>query len=99
MPTRHKRRKHHPVPQTDRSAYEIRRKRGFVDRFGAWEECGRWACWRARRCRDATVACFTEQREGVVDMVAEEALEDLRLVGIPDDLLPGLEELREGPGR
>lgn len=96
MPTRHKRRKHQPVPQTDRSAYETRRKREIVDRIGAWEYCGRWACWRARRCREPAVACFAEQRDVVVDLVAEDALDRLRFVGIPEDLLPHLDELVEG---
>jgi hypothetical protein len=39
--------------------------RAAVDLVKVWEECGRQACSRAKRCRDAKVACFDEFAEAI----------------------------------
>ena len=39
--------------------------RRVVDFLRAWEMCGRPACRRARRCRNAAVACFDEFAEPI----------------------------------
>jgi hypothetical protein len=88
MPTRRKHRGHRPPPPFDERAAALRNKREIVDRFGMWEHCGRWACWRARCCRSPGVACFDEQRGVVEDLIVDEAYANYRLAGIAEEMLP-----------
>ena len=88
MPTRHKRRKHRTLPRSDKRTYALAHQRQIVDRFGMWELCGRWACWRAKACRSPGVACFDEQRGIVEDLIVDEAYANYRLAGLTEDLLP-----------
>ena len=86
------RRKHRsPKTQFDERASALAHKREIVDRFGTWEHCGRWACWRARACRSSGVACFDEQREIVEDLIVDEAYANYRLAGLSEELLPETE--------
>jgi len=91
MPTRRKHRRHRPPPQFDERASALAHKREIVDRFGTWESCGRWACWRAKACRSPGVACFDEQREIVEDLIVDEAYANYRLAGLTEELLPETE--------
>jgi hypothetical protein len=86
--TARRRKRHRPTPPRDERTVALMLKREIVDRFGTWEQCGRWPCYRARACRSPAVACFDEHGETVRELLVDEAYANYRLAGITEDQLP-----------